>query len=206
MPLAFNQNGPYSLAGQVFSAQLGTAQGFSVGLAIAYAGLGISNPVNSGAKVTILRANLAPIGTGAASCSPWGIAKLMGPIGGTTTMGTLSAFSGAVVCAGQPGTAATGASTLAVATLSTVPGNPGRQGTSVCTLFGTATVLNGTAGPSVLGLNYVEVLGVIGTSAGGNGVADTVGNVVLYPGETAVIVSAVLCTALAGVTWVEGSL
>jgi hypothetical protein len=198
MPLTFNQTGPYALQGQVFSAFLGTAIAFSAGLAVAYAGLGIANPVGSGAKVTILRAAFAPTATGPATMSPWGLAKLLGPINGTTSMGTLSAFSGIVVCAGAAGTAQVQGTSL---------GKIGTgQGTSVCQLFGTATVLNGTAGPSVLGLNWTEVMGCHGTNLIGPVEADATGATVLYPGETAVIVSAVAVTSLAGLEWLEGSL
>ena len=196
MPLVFNQSGPYALQGQVFTAALGTAIAFSAGLALAYTGLGILNPVGSGAKVTILRASCGPtaVPTGIV---PWGIAKL-GP--GTATLGTLSAFSGVITCAGGPGTAATGATSLSAATRGT------NQGTSVCTVFGTATVLNGTAGPTAAnGLNWVEVLGANGTAGIGPVQSDSLA-ATLYPGESAVIVCQAAVTALAGLVWLEGSL
>lgn len=180
-------------AGQVYTA-VGTAVAFSAGLAVAYAGLGLQNPSTSKVKITPLKIGFAPTGTGGTSNAgcPYGFAKL---IAGTAALGTLSAFTvggGVVTGPGLVGTA-----------------------TGAAVVFGTATVLNGTAGPSANGLCIVTVIGVTagaGTGAGTQAFTPAAGSVTsgelhgevtLMPGESGVIFVNQAIAGIPSITWLE---
>jgi hypothetical protein len=173
--------GPSQLVGSEYTAVLGTAVGFTGTGVLATVGLGISVPGTATFRATIVRVSLQPTGTGAgANSGLWGIAKVVG----TATVGNLSAMSGIVTSPGIKGTAAPG-----------------------CNVFGTATVLNGTAASGVNGLSWVTLCGPIsGTNAGGGGApppVDLHGEVSLLPGEAAIICSLTPELALGQITWVE---
>lgn len=176
-----NGGGPAPLAGSVYTAVTGTAVAFTGTGVLSTTGLGISVPGTATFKATLLRASLQPTGTGAgANSGVWGI----GVVCGTATIGATSGFAGIVRSPGIKGTAAPG-----------------------CTVFGTASVLNGTAADGLNGISWTRLCGAIsGTNAGGGGAPPPVdfhGEISIMPGEAIVVCSPTAETALADLTWVE---
>lgn len=176
-----NGQGPAQIAGQIYTAVLGTAVPITGTGVLSTTGLGISVPGTATFRATILRASLQPTGTGAgANSGLWGFGKVVG----TATVGTLSGMSGIVTSPGIKGTAAPG-----------------------CNVFGTATVLNGTAANGVNGLSWVSLCGSIsGTNNGGGGAPPPVdfhGETSAQPGEALILCSLTAELALASITWVE---
>lgn len=176
-----NGQGPAQLAGSVFTAVLGTAVAFTGTGVISTTGLGISVPGTATFRATVLRVSFQPSGTGAgANSGMWGLGKVFG----TATAATFSGMSGIVTSPGIKGTG--------------VPG---------CNVFGTCTLLNGTAASGANGLSWVTLCGSIsGTNAGGGGApppVDLHGEIQILPGEAAIFCSLTAELALAQLTWVE---
>lgn len=163
---------------QVYSF-VGTAITFSAGLAVSYAGLGIQNPATSKTKITVLKMGVAPT-SAPAGVFPVGFGKL---VAGTASMGTLAAMAGVITAPGVVGTA-----------------------TGVGSIFGTATVLNGTAAAGLNALNYTAMAGgIIGTGTGGTWIpaADLSGEATVMPGESGVLLSNAAITGIPYLVWVE---
>jgi len=180
----FNGQGPYSLPGAVFVAALGTSASFTAGCPVAYSGMAIANPPTVAGKVPVklvpLQVNFSGIGTGTGT-GAWGLVKITG---GTATYGTLSAFSGIVTSPGSVGTT-----------------------TGVAIVTGTFTVLNGTAGPSANGLNYIQYLGAVGGTATqyppSAVQAQLDGLLSVMPGEIMAIAPTAAMLGVGSIAWVE---
>lgn len=170
---------PTTAGAQIYSF-VGTAVAFSAGLAVAYTGCGIQNPASSKVKITVLK-SLAAVTIAPAGTSVLGFGKLSP---GTATLGTLSGVAGVITSPGISGTT-----------------------TGVGLLFGTATVLNGTAGGQTNSLNYVSIQGVLlGTGASISQwitPAEQAGDVTLMPGESGMILSSIAHTGLPYLVWIE---
>ena len=168
-------------AGAQIYSFVGTSVTSSVGLAIAYAGCGLLNPSGSKVKVTLLKAGFAHVGGVAGASIPTGFAKL---VTGTASLGTLSAQGafGVITAPGQVGLA-----------------------TGSAQVFGTCTVLNGTAGPaSNNALNYVTMLGGFsGTGVWNTPPNETHGEVTLMPGEGGMLVAQAAVTGFPYIVWAE---
>jgi hypothetical protein len=187
--LTWTLDGPNRLPGRFFVAALGSAVNFSAGLALAYTGLIITNPVQPLGKVPIkiipLRVTFVPAGTttGAGNIG-LGVVKNIG----TCTADVFSGFSGIVTTQGQVGTS-----------------------TGVAILSGTASWLNGTAGPSANGPMWIQFLGSISAgNLGANGVATGVSGIYdlqseesIMPGESMAICPTVAISGLASIAWAE---
>lgn len=189
----FDGSGPNPPPGQIFTASLGTAVAFSVGLAVAYTGLALANPATPagkvGVKVVPLRVTFAPTVL-AGGTAAWGIVKLT--TNGTASNGGVSAFSGAVFQIGFRGTCATnGTSPLGV-------------GTSAVQIGGTFSVINGTAaGTGANTLYWQEMLGAMAGGTGVQGPVDLGGYSCAMPGETLAISPNLAVTGLASISWIE---
>jgi hypothetical protein len=186
--LTWNLLGPANMPGQIFVAAMGTAAAFSAGLAVGYTGLILSNPSTPigqvPKRVIPLRLTFIPTVL-AGSVVALGIVKATG----TCTADTFSGFSGIITSKGIKGTA-----------------------TGVCVVAGTASFTNGTAGPSVHGPNWVQMLGSVTSQVGAASNTVIPGASCLYdlqseegimPGECIAICPSAAVTALASIAWVE---
>lgn len=195
MPLTWAFTGPTSPPGKIYTAALGTALAFTAGLAVANSGcLGIANPATvagtAPVKLIPVAVTFCPTGTNLANTPAWGLAKLIGaPLGTLTATFGLGAFSGMITSPGVVGTAS-----------------------GVAVVFGSATILNGTAGGSyaINALNWVEFLGCAGLgTATAQGPApsrvDLGGEVNVMPGEILLLQPQNAQVALASISWVEAA-
>jgi hypothetical protein len=189
--LVWTLNGPDRMPGQFFVAALGTAVVFSAGLALGYTGLMIYNPPTVkgvvAKKLIPLRVSFTPTGTATATGNcPLGLIKDVG----TCTAGNFSGFSGIITSQGIEGTA-----------------------TGVAIIAGTASYLNGTAGPSLNGPNWIQMLGNVagGTQAGASpvpvtgysGIYDLMSEESVMPGESVAICTNQAVSGLCSIAWVE---
>lgn len=184
--LAWNPNGqgPAAPAGTLITL-VGTAVAISAGVAVAYTGMGIQNPANSGKKAVVVRAYVAPTATGPAADTPIGLMKLNA---GTASIGATSGMAGTAVAAG-------------------IAGFPSGTAVSVMTIIGTASVLNGTAAPGLVNsLNFVKVVGVLGTNISGIVAPDLNGEITVLPGETLLIGANAAVTGIPELVWFESPL
>jgi hypothetical protein len=186
--------GPNQLPGQVFTASLGTAVAFSAGLAVAYVGLAVHNPVTAAGAVPVklvpLRVNFSPTAAVSGTIA-WGLVKLTAQ--GTASNGGLSLFSGALFSPGFAGTCVTGGT-----------GQTG-VGTSVAKVGGTFSVVNGTAaGTGSNTLYWQDMVGNVNSGTGAQSVpVDLPGFTSIMPGETLGIAPVLAVTGLASISWVE---
>jgi hypothetical protein len=178
MPLAFNLDGPAPLRGNVFTA-VGTSVALTGGLGVAQsAALILSNPKTSGVKLTPIRISLG--GTGVTGIA-WGVAK--------TLLGTASL---------APAGAGAGGVTIVPAGLGT--------GSSIGQVWGTGTLVNGTAGPASNNAWVIaDLVGALATNAPIVS-ADLNGLVQLLPGESAMLFVAAGITAAPQISWAETNL
>ena len=175
MPLSYTLDGATAPRGAVFTA-IGTSVTLTgtLGIALSPAFI-ISNPSTSTVKVIPLKVHVAsPVGLSAAM----GFAKVL--------LGTASLAPAGAGCGGV-----------------TVVSVGKKVGTSVAQIWGTATLVNGTAGPAAVD---AWVIADLGPTSGTNACQmpqEMDGNVVLLPGESGMIYTSAGVVGFPQITWVE---
>jgi hypothetical protein len=189
MSLHHTLGAPSAPPGPVYTALLQTAIAFTGGLGVAQStAFVIANPVNSGVRLVPLIAHGVFVGTATTPTVPiWGIAKLLA---GTASAAVASASNVVTIRAGLPGTA-----------------------TGAAVIYGSATIINGTAGGAGANnsLNFVTMCGglpfaaPLGTAVLGQSQTRMYldGEVSIMPGEIALVQPGIALVGVVGLTWVE---
>jgi len=179
MSLVWSLDGPTALKGPIFTC-VGTAVAMTGGLGVAQsAAFILSNPLTSKVKLIPLRYMAMPTGVGTAAVI--GCAKAL--------LGTASL---------APAGAGGGGVTIVSVGLGT--------GSSVGQIWGSATMVNGTAGPAANNAwVVVDQVAAIGTNGSVTGV-DGIGVTQLLPGESAMVYASAGQTLQPQITWIEVAL
>jgi hypothetical protein len=197
MPLNWTISGPANLPGKLYVAALGSAVTFSTWNSPNYTGLMIANPPTLPGQLQVrivpLRCTFVPTGTGGTGgpylqAGPVAIGLIKGI--GTCVAGQFSAFSGIITSKGIAGTSTS----------------------QIAVVAGTASWLNGTAGPGNNCPNWIQMLGSVTSQVGAATNAVIPGAPCLYdlqseegimPGEALGIATSIQIAGFASIAWVE---